>query len=87
MFEMAQKAELPKLLPGSAKRRQTNLKKKNETDWTPEERKFMAYCDFVSVKRAKYFEEKKKREEEEAKLKAPDEIQEQTPMDQEPSQS
>ena len=81
MFEMAQKADLPKLLPGSLKRKLTNLKKKNEADLTADERKFFAYCDFVQVKRQKYFDEKKKREEEEAKAKG------ETPMDQQPSQS
>ena len=89
MFEMAQKAEIPKLLPGSAKRRLNNIKKKNDADVTADERKFLAYCDYVSVKRQKYFDEKKKREEEEAKQKGenPTVSQEQAPMEQEPSQS
>ncbi|CAG9804774.1 unnamed protein product [Chironomus riparius] len=87
MFEMAQKAEIPKLLPGSAKRRLNNIKKKNDADITSDERKFLAYCDYVNVKRQKYFDEKKKREEEEAKLKAENPSVNQEPMDQEPSQS
>lgn len=86
MFEMAQKVELPKLLSGSAKRKLTNIKNKNDADLSAEERKFLAYSEYVSVKRTKYFEDKRKREEEEEKLKAPGD-QEQTPMEQEPSQS
>lgn len=86
MFAMAQQAECPKLLPGSAKRRFNNIKKKNDADLTDDERKFLAYCDYVSVKRTKYFDEKKKREEDEAKLKESGN-QEQAPMEHEPSQS
>ncbi|XP_070500810.1 uncharacterized protein [Chironomus tepperi] len=86
LFEMAQKAELPKLLPGSAKRRLNNIKKKNDADLTADERKFVAYCEYVNIKRVKYFDEKKKREEEEAKQKSENPPPE-TAMEQEPSQS
>lgn len=53
-------------LLGSGQRRLKNIRKKKEEELTPDEKKFLAYCDYVSVKRSKYFEEKKKREAEEA---------------------
>lgn len=45
-------------LLGSAKRRLKNVKAKKEEERTEEDNSFLAYVDFVTIKRAKYFEER-----------------------------
>lgn len=63
LFEIARDAECPARLQGSNFKKLKALKGKDSESLSPDERKFIAYADYVIAKRSKYFEMKKIQEE------------------------
>ena len=59
-FESAKNSNCPCRLSGAARRKYTNLQKKNAAELTEYEKKFQEYAEYCKKARNEYFKEKKR---------------------------